>query len=354
MISRWQDNKYSLIIFIICSAMSLMLFGAKPSHAIDAVGNVHCDANQDGLMTVDDARVEGIVVTVESTTASYSNSDTTDANGFFSVPLLSSPETYVQTLDGTSLPADAIILVPAGGQYVLDVTDTTNDAGPNFWLYSSLSCVHDVCGNGVLEDGEECDDGNNMDGDGCSAHCTAEENCWLTAGGVKFSTVTGTMVDEFKPKGGPMHSWGGNVNPACAPNKGHWNHVAQKDSLHFQATDIEVITCGNVPGIEPGSESPVTPVNFIEFTGPATLKGIKGNKDDYGDVCYFAYAEDRNEPGSNGAKDGVDVDRYYLHVFDCDTGDTLLLVDVDGDPATIDPVTITGGNMQMHWQPCDN
>jgi hypothetical protein len=181
-----------------------------------------------------------------------------------------------------------------------------------------------------------------------------EEQCWLTAGGVKFSTTTGTLLDEFNYHG-PQHSWGGNVNPACAPNKGHWNHIAHKDKLHFQATDIEVISCGNVPGIDPGSESPVTPVNFIEFTGPATLTGIKGNHDDFGEVCYYAYAEDRNEPGSHGATDGNDVDRYLLEVYECaNPSNTLLLVDVDGSATTLDdPVTITGGNMQMHWNPCD-
>ena len=31
-----------------------------------------------------------------------------------------------------------------------------------------------VCGNGQVEDGEECDDGNVVDGDGCSATCTDE------------------------------------------------------------------------------------------------------------------------------------------------------------------------------------
>jgi uncharacterized repeat protein (TIGR01451 family) len=32
-----------------------------------------------------------------------------------------------------------------------------------------------VCGNGTLEDGEECDDGNSADGDGCSVACTIEQ-----------------------------------------------------------------------------------------------------------------------------------------------------------------------------------
>lgn len=34
-----------------------------------------------------------------------------------------------------------------------------------------------VCGNGLLETGEQCDDGNNEDGDGCSSTCQWEEYC---------------------------------------------------------------------------------------------------------------------------------------------------------------------------------
>ena len=31
-----------------------------------------------------------------------------------------------------------------------------------------------LCGDGVVDDGEDCDDGNTVDGDGCSAVCTTE------------------------------------------------------------------------------------------------------------------------------------------------------------------------------------
>jgi len=37
------------------------------------------------------------------------------------------------------------------------------------------SCVVPVCGDGNIDPGEECDDGNNIDGDGCSANCLTEE-----------------------------------------------------------------------------------------------------------------------------------------------------------------------------------
>jgi hypothetical protein len=186
--------------------------------------------------------------------------------------------------------------------------------------------------------------------------CESEHACWLTAGGPKFSHELGCPAGE----NGPRHSWGGNVYPGCsstAGDGGSWNHLAHSAKLHFHATHIEVIRCGNVPGIEPGSESPVTPSNFIDFEGHGWLKGVKGNKDSYDRVYFFAHCEDRNEPGSNGAKDGDDVDRYFIHVF-ADPSDpvnsSLLLLDVDGDPTTVDPVTITGGNMQIHSSSCDS
>lgn len=34
-----------------------------------------------------------------------------------------------------------------------------------------------VCGNGVVERGEACDDANRLDGDGCSADCASDETC---------------------------------------------------------------------------------------------------------------------------------------------------------------------------------
>ena len=41
------------------------------------------------------------------------------------------------------------------------------------------------CGNGFLDDGEQCDDGNRIDGDGCSKYCmkesgTKSSGCALT------------------------------------------------------------------------------------------------------------------------------------------------------------------------------
>jgi hypothetical protein len=140
------------------------------------------------------------------------------------------------------------------------------------------------------------------------------------------------------------------VNPGCSPTSGqggNWNHSAHRLGLHFQGRTIEVARCGNVAGIPEGANSPRTPVNFIEFAGTGRLRGSKGNKVDHGTVHFRGRAEDRGEPGTE--------DRYFLHVFANPAdpeGTTLMLVDLDGDPATVDPITVTGGNMQIHFSGC--
>ena len=52
--------------------------------------------------------------------------------------------------------------------------DTTNFNYPVKFSSIKLNCGGGTCGNGVLDYGEECDDGNNMDGDGCSSVCIKE------------------------------------------------------------------------------------------------------------------------------------------------------------------------------------
>jgi hypothetical protein len=67
------------------------------------------------------------------------------------------------------------------------------------------------------------------------------------------------------------------------------------------------------------------------------------------EVSFFIRLEDGNEPGNENSQKpnaGEDLDRYFLHVYDS-TG-TLMLIDIDGDPETVDPITITGGNFQIH------
>jgi cysteine-rich repeat protein len=53
-----------------------------------------------------------------------------------------------------------------------------------------------VCGDGVLDPGEACDDGNASDGDGCSSHCTVEQGFTCSARGAEDSTTCASGVGQ--------------------------------------------------------------------------------------------------------------------------------------------------------------
>lgn len=308
-------------LFVLLLTGTCILYGAGATQAWHVSGKVLCDdANKTPLAGVT-VEVENIGQTVTGATGSY----------YLKLPDVDA--TYSESLI-EGLPPDAQFVDPTSNELTLDINSNTSCGQKSFdWLINSS-----ICG---------------------------EQGCWLTGGGVKFSPITNTKLAEFAEGNGhgPIHNFGGNVNPGCSPvagEGGQWNHIAHGEKLHFQGTAIAVVRCGNLLDITPGSESPVTPFNFIEFEGTGTLKGIKGNKEDFGPVYFFARAEDHNEPGNekaNGDNGGSTVDHYFLHVYanpSDPAGSTLLLVDVDGVPTTRDPITITGGNLQLHISSCDN
>lgn len=305
------------VLALVGATCLFLAVGATPGEAWHLKGNVYCDANQNGLIDATDAPMAGVRVVVTSTDGTFSGEVVTDAAGYYLLNLPDFGNSYTVSVDGASLPASSVVLSPSGGSAVVSNFDFSV---PNVqFLVQSPVCV--------------------------------AAKCWLTGGGAKFNPTTGTMVAEH----GPKHSFGGNVNPGCNEDSGEggqWNHVAHALKLHFQGWQIQVVACGNVPGIPEGSESPVTPFNYIEFRGTGTLKGIQGNKVDHGTVEFFARAEDRNEPGSSGARDGSLIDRYFLHVWNAADAN-LLLIDIDGDPSTVDPITITDGNLQIHISSCE-
>ena len=306
--------RYFKGLFVLAACLVASVTGASAWHVS---GNVYCDANGSGIIDEGDLPLAGVQVVANGPD---DFDDFTDQSGHYHVELNETSQCYTVFLHPTSIPADATIIEPPT-TYTICTTEELF-AFEQDWLIRSEQCA------GL---------------------------CWLTGGGVKFEQLIGDTCAEH----GPKISFGGNVHPSCSAEPGdggQWNHIDHVEKLHFQGWSIPTVSCGNVPGIPPGSESPVTPVNFIEYTGTGTLKGIKGNRVDYGDVYFFARAEDRNEPGSNGAKDGALIDRYFLHVYSDPSdpvGSTLYLFDIDGDPATVDPKTITGGNLQMHYSSCE-
>lgn len=298
---------------LVVAALALNVGSAYAWHVS---GTVRCDANGNGEVDEGDLVLPNIRVVVTGTNITFSVTVMTNASGFFEVALPDVPGSYTLSI---SVPQGATLLTPQQNPMPFSVDDADTSVGGLKILISSPAC--------------------------------SQQACWLTGGGAKFSTITGTPVAEK----GPQHTLGGNVNPGCNPDSGEggqWNHVAHALKRHIQGLQIRVVRCGNVPGIPEGSESPATPFNFIEFEGTGTVKPVHGNREDGlpAPINFFARAEDRNEPGSSGAKDGALIDRYFIHAWTGTT--TWLLVDGDGNPSTVDPVPITDGNLQIHISSC--
>lgn len=60
------------------------------------------------------------------------------------------------------------------GDAILDPGEECDDGNNTNGDGCDAACNREKCGDGVLQGGEECDDGNLSDGDGCDHHCRAE------------------------------------------------------------------------------------------------------------------------------------------------------------------------------------
>ncbi len=89
---------------------------------------------------------------------------------------------------------------------VWDVTLTTSGAPPSNWegvATTPLDGVITICGDGVTDPPEECDDGNNVDGDCCSATCMIEPcPCKVpivSGGGSRYLAIRPQPLDSTVP-----------------------------------------------------------------------------------------------------------------------------------------------------------
>ena len=64
------------------------------------------------------------------------------------------------------------------------------------WLGNEGSSLA-VCGDGALDAGEECDDGNGEVGDGCSGDCTVEPWIWQVCSTARDGDATVTSIGVY-------------------------------------------------------------------------------------------------------------------------------------------------------------
>jgi cysteine-rich repeat protein len=153
--------------------ISMCAFGfSTQAFAYGITGMVFCDANTNGIYDEGDSPLAGIPVQM-SLTGGRTLNTISDAGGMFIIDGsfgLGAGEWTVSITPN----AGASIVAPAGGTHVIILSDPEFFVGADFAV-DDPECRKSFCGDGGLDEGEQCDDGNNIDGDGCSAICTIEQ-----------------------------------------------------------------------------------------------------------------------------------------------------------------------------------
>ena len=117
--------------------------------------------------------------------------------------------------------------------------------------YAGFGCeTRLVCGDGVVSDSEECDDGNAANGDGCSSSCTiedtyrCEQELWprriskcerCSCGCVKFTGSSGVVDSRSYPNTGSSSSCVWDIQPSALTNlQISFPQAEENDNLNVQ------------------------------------------------------------------------------------------------------------------------
>ncbi|HEX7840776.1 MAG TPA: DUF4215 domain-containing protein [Kofleriaceae bacterium] len=97
--------------------------------------------------------------------------------------------------DGNNIDGDGcshLCTIEICGNKRLDPHEQCDDGNTKDGDGCSAKCTVEVCGNGIKDFGEVCDDGNTKDGDGCSHDCKSREIC----GNGIVDTAVGEICDD--------------------------------------------------------------------------------------------------------------------------------------------------------------
>jgi cysteine-rich repeat protein len=106
------------------------------------------------------------------------------------------------------------------------------------YVQDAVTCPAPVCGNGMQERGEECDDGNDFDGDGCRADCVATA---CDAFGTTFELIQRAIFENH-----------GCTNDACHGNAQSGGLDLRAASSYAQLIDVPSSIDPSRKRIEPG------------------------------------------------------------------------------------------------------
>jgi cysteine-rich repeat protein len=187
-----------------------------------------------------------------------------------------------------------------------------------------------ICGNGVMEAGEECDDGNNWGGDGCAKNCTNEtprrvffeDRLTVPAAMRSRATVqTGALPVAVRLSGSQVYTTGTARNevvrdPAgnVITNPGEIPVVVPEDQIAFDPVSVPGLVCACVRG-----------VIAEEFFGPGNAgDGVIGCGDVGIENINYHLRQDHNttpgSPGNSGSARGLPDDPECDDTFTFDVG----------------------------------
>ena len=203
-------------------------------------------------------------------------------------------------------------------------------------------CISNLCGNAIIDPGETCDDGNIIDGDGCSADCKSAEAC----GDGVVNTEAGEVCDDGNTVSGDGCSADCKSLEQCGNGIVDVNEVCDDGNTH-NGTCGDGHVCDSNADCTVGSCTPdgcASDCKSNETCG----NGIK----DLGEVCDDGHApggcEDDCQHGvgcGNGVLDSGEQcdDGNMINTDDCTNGCT---INVCGD-GIVDSTGVT------HHETCD-
>jgi cysteine-rich repeat protein len=165
---------------------------------------------------------------------------------------------------GTCSSAQATTLAP--GTYYARVSASPKASIPTFAYKLTLALTQDICGDGVVTGGEQCDDGNLAAGDGCGATCQLE----ITE---KEPNDTSAIANVYKVK------WRAQIAPAGDVDTVSINVPAAGSTLMAEVVDDGTGDCAGL--------QIVSHVDILNADGVSVLASGNG---DVGNYCAFAMA----------------------------------------------------------------
>ena len=119
---------------------------------------------------------------------------------------------------------------PVCGNSIVDPGEQCDDGNHVDGDTCESDCTLPVCGNGIVDPGEQCDDGNLVDRDGCSRHCTSPVFSYLKASNtsetdqfgysIALSADGSTLVVGAALEDSASPGIGGNQASDAAPDSG--------------------------------------------------------------------------------------------------------------------------------------